>query len=94
MNSTMMKQVAEVRLGGFSVTLDWEKLGLLHGLGNQDSREIRQIHEMTDWLLDLCCDGAPSEGDCLKYMKYLKNLRGAFECLQRLGVKEEEGGER
>lgn len=35
-----------------------------------------------------------SPGDCLKYMKYLKNLRGAFECLQRLGVKEEEGGER
>lgn len=92
MNSTSMKQVAEVKLGDFSVTLDWEKLGVLHGLGNPDGREIRQIQEMTDWLLDLCCEGAASEADCLKYMKYLKNLRGAFESLQRLGVKEEKGG--
>ena len=92
MNGANLKQVADVRLGGFSVTLDREKLGVLYGLGNRDG-EIRQIQEITDWLLELCCGVTPDDGDCLKYMKYLKNLRGAFEYLRGLGVTKEKGGE-
>ena len=93
-DSTTMKQVAEVRLGGFHVVLDEEKMGILDSLCNDNERELCQIQEITDWLLDLCCQVTPSEGDCLKYMKYLKNLRGVFEYLQRLGVTKEKGGGR
>lgn len=92
MNGTTMKEVAEVKIGAYHVTLDEEKLGLLHGLCNNNTREMRQIQEMTDWLLDLCCDVTPNEGDCLKYMKYLKNLRGAFDYLRSIGV-EKKGGD-
>ena len=81
------KEIAEVKLGDFSVTLDEEKLGLLYSLGCPDGIEIRQIQEITDMLLDSCCGCVPSEEDCLKCMKYLKNLRGAFEYLQGLEVK-------
>ena len=86
------KQVIEISIGGYHMTMDAEKMSIIDGLSNGNSREFRQIQEMTDWLLDLCCDCSPSDEDCLKYLKYLKNLRGAFEYLRSLGVTKEEGG--
>lgn len=89
MNTTTMKEVAEVKIGAYRVTLDEEKLALLC---DDYRRELRQIQEMTDWLLELCCGVTPDDSDCLKYMKYLKNLRGAFDYMRSIGV-EKEGGE-
>lgn len=85
-NNTAIKEVADVKIGAYHVMLDEEKLGLIHDLCNR-ALELRQIQEMTDWLLELCCDVVPTDEDCLKYMKYLKNLRGAFEYLQSIDVK-------
>lgn len=91
MNTTTMKEVAEVKIGAYRVTLDEGKLALLRDLCDS-GRELRQIQEMTDWLLELCCGVTADDGDCLKYMKYLKNLRGAFDYMRSIGV-EKEGGE-
>ena len=88
----IQKQVIEVSIGGYRMTMDAEKMAIIHNLGNRNSRELRQIQEMTDWLLDLCCDDTHNDEDCLKYLKYLKNLRGAFEYLFELGVTVETGG--
>ena len=90
-NSTTMKEVAHVKIGPYQVTLDAEKMALLHELCNDNGRELRQIQEMTDWLLDLCCNLTPDEGECLKYMKYLKNLRGAFDYMRSIGVEKVDG---
>ena len=80
------KQVIEVSIGGYRMTVDAEKMAIIDALSNGNAREFRQIQEMTDWLLDLCCKCTPSDEDCLK------NLRGAFEYLRSLGVTKEEGG--
>lgn len=90
--NAIQKQVIEVSIGGYRMTMDAEKMAIIHNLGNRNSREFRQIQEMTDWLLDLCCDETQNDEDCLKYLKYLKNLRGAFEYLCELGVTVETGG--
>lgn len=91
-NSTTIKEVADVKIGRYKATLDEESLSIIHTLSNSP-KELQQIQEMTDWLLELCCDHVPDDQECLKYMKYLKNIRGAFEYLQSIDVKME-GGER
>lgn len=90
-NNTTLKEVAEVSIGCYQVTLDEEKLSILESFGDPNSTEMKQIQEMTDWLLDLCCDHVPDDQDCLKYLKYLKNIRGAFVYLQSISVTKKGG---
>ena len=92
--SATEKQVVEVKLGGFRMTLDRDKLDTLSGFCDPDNVEIGEIHEMTDMLLDMCFGIYPSEADCLKYMKYLKCMRSDYEFLQCLGVKFDRDAER
>lgn len=90
-NNTTLKEVAEVTVDCYQVTLDKEKLAILEAFSDSNSRELKQIQEMTDWLLELCCGYVPTDDECLKYMKYLKNIRGAFEYLQSIGVTKKGG---
>lgn len=86
-SNTAIKEVTIVKIGQYEAALDEEKLGIIHTLSDS-TVEMQQIQEMTDWLLELCCDGTvPDDCDCLKYMKYLKNIRGAFEYLRSINVK-------
>lgn len=82
----MTKEVLEVKVGGYQITLDDEKMGILDKACNHMDREYRQIQEMTDWLIDLCYNGDVPDNECIKYIKYLKNIRGAFDYLKSLGV--------
>lgn len=84
------KEVAEVKIGRYSVTLDKEKLGTLHGFCDSAHVEIGEIREMADMLLDMCFGIYPPEADCLKYMKYLRCIRTDYETLQNFGVKFEQ----
>lgn len=81
------KEVAEVKLGRYSVTLDKDKLDSLSGFCKRDLAELGYIREMMDMLLDMCTGWMPEESECLKYMKYLKCIRTDYETLQNIGVK-------
>jgi hypothetical protein len=80
------KEVAEVKIGRYSVTLDKDKLDSLSGFCERDLAELGYIREMMDMMLDMCMGWMPEESDCLKYMKYLKYIRDDYEFLQKLGV--------
>ena len=86
MNNATTKEVVEVRVGSYQVTLDEEKMDILDHACNRLTREYQQIQEMTDWLIDLCYDGSVADEQCIKYVKYLKNIRGEFDYLKTLGV--------
>lgn len=93
-NSTMMKQVAEVRLGGYRVALDAEKLATLEGLGEPDCPHVNHIQELTDFVMDLCCGiEAPAKEHCVKYLAHLRSLRMLMEQLRQVNVTREKGGE-
>lgn len=80
------KEVAEVKIGRYSVTLDKDKLDTLSGFCDRDLAELDHIREMMDMLLDMCMGYVPEDTDCLRCMKYLKCIRGDYEFLQGLGV--------
>ena len=70
------KEVIEVKVGRYQMTLDCNHL----------ENEYRQLQELTDWLIDLCYTGDIPDNECIKYVKYLKNIRGAFDYFKSLGV--------
>lgn len=80
------KEVAEVKIGRYSVTLDKDKLDSLSGFCERDLAELDHIREMMDMLLDMCMGWTPEDADCLRCMKYLKCIRDDYEFLQKLGV--------
>ncbi len=80
------KEVAEVKIGRYSLTLDKDKLESLSGFCERDLAELGHIREMMDMLLDMCMGYVPEDADCLRYMKYLKCIRSDYEFLQKLGV--------
>ena len=80
------KEVAEVKLGRYSLTLDKEKLDSLSGFCEGDLAELGYIREMMDMMLDMCMGYVPEDADCLRCLKYLKCIRADYEFLQKLGV--------
>lgn len=80
------KEVAEVKIGRYSVTLDKDKLESLSGFCERDLAELDHIREMMDMLLDMCMGYVPEDADFLRCLKYLKCIRSDYEFLQKLGV--------
>jgi hypothetical protein len=80
------KEVIEVKVGRYQMTLDEDKMSLLNNACNHLENEYRQLQELTDWLIDLCYTGDIPDNECIKYVKYLKNIRGAFDYFKSLGV--------
>lgn len=89
MSSTSVKQMVEVKIGSYSMMIDEEKMGILESTCNGSSREYQQIQEMTDWLIDMCCSEAIGDAVAMKYIKYLKNIRGVFDYLKSIEVTKE-----
>lgn len=85
--SAKAKEVVEVRLGRYSVTLDKDKMETLHGFCSSGDTEIGYIREIMDLLLDMCLGCVPTEAECLKHMKNLTCIRQDYENLKDFGVK-------
>lgn len=95
MNSTSMKEVVEVRLGGYHATFDADNLATLKDVGSPDDYSSQALLDLFDLVTDLCCGiDPPGPQYCLQYLKHLKNLRLLLNELHKINVTEEKGGER
>ena len=70
-----VKDVTEVKVGDYTVSLSEENVAMMHDLYN-NRREREQLQQVSDFLLECACGTPPSDEDCLKHMKMLHNIRG------------------
>ena len=90
MNSTNMKQVAEVNIGGFHVELDETKLKNLADICIDAERNIDELTELNDRLLVLTDNFAGLDTEIFPFLRTLCEIKRDYRTLLNLGIQGKE----
>ena len=86
MNSTMMKQVAEVKIGGYQVELDEDKLRHLNLICDDCDNTISLIQKSTEKLIKLSGMYADIDIDLMDCLRLLIDIKDDYTVIKGLNV--------